>query len=90
MTIIQTHVESACVCKAGPLWNDLTVQIMRGLNDKVANVRMVAATGLARVVTEGDPAVVQSQIRPALEKRMQEDDDHDCRQACELALAQVK
>jgi serine/threonine-protein phosphatase 2A regulatory subunit A len=90
MTIIQTHVEAAVVCKTGPLWNDFVVQILRGLNDKVANVRMVAAHGLARVVTEGDPAMVQSQIRPALEKRMQEDDDHDCRQACELALAQVK
>jgi hypothetical protein len=90
MTIIQTHVEAAVVCKTGPLWNDFVVQILVGLNDKVANVRMVAAHGLARVVTEGDPAMVQSQIRPALEKRMQDDDDHDCRQACELALAQVK
>jgi hypothetical protein len=90
MTIIQTHVEAAVVSKTGPLWNDIILQILVGLNDKVANVRMVAAHGLTKVVTEGDPAMVQSQIRPALEKRIQEDDDHDCRQACALALAQIK
>lgn len=90
LTIIQSHTEAAAFSKQGPLWNDAIRQILRGLNDKVANVRMVAANGLARVVAEGEPAVVAAQIRPALEKRMQEDDDFDCRQACELALAQIK
>ena len=74
----------------GALWKDAILQILRGLVDKVPNVRMVAATGLARIVPQGDTAVVQAQIRPALEKRMQEEDDYDCRQACALALEQIK
>jgi serine/threonine-protein phosphatase 2A regulatory subunit A len=90
MTIIQSHVEAAVFSKSGAMWNDVVSQILRGLNDKVANVRMVAATGLARVVMEGDSAMVTAQIRPALEKRMQEDGDYDCRQACEQALAHIK
>ena len=60
--------------------------------DKVANVRMVAAQGLAKVVTAEDPAqkaVVQAQIVPALEKRLSEEEDDDCRQACTEALQAV-
>ena len=92
MTILQAHIEMTSACQAGPqgLWNDGILQIMRGLSDKVANVRMVSARGLGRLVANGDPAMVQAQIRPALEKRAQEDEDTDCRLACQWALEQVK
>ena len=63
--------------------------ILRGLTDKVANVRMVSAAGLARIVEEGDQAVVQAQIIPALEKRNQEEEDEDCRQVYQDALSKV-
>jgi serine/threonine-protein phosphatase 2A regulatory subunit A len=98
ITILQTHAESAKACQelpdsaAGTLWNDTVLQILRGLVDKVANVRMVAAQGLEKVVTADDPsqqAVVQAQIVPALENRLSEEEDEDCRQACTLALAAV-
>jgi len=39
ITIIQAHVETAIGSKSGPLWNDAVLQILRGLSDKVANVR---------------------------------------------------
>lgn len=90
MTLIQAHVEMATACANGALWNDAVLQILRGLSDKVANVRMVSAKGLGRLAAEGDPAVVQAQIRPALEKRVAEEEDFDCRQACALALEQIK
>jgi len=80
----------AVTCKSGQLWNDAILQILRGLSDKVANVRMVAARGLARIVEDGEDAVIQAQIRPALEKRAQEEDDLDCRQECQLALEKMK
>ena len=101
ITLIQAHVAMATseACQTGtPLWNDAVLQILRGLTDKVANVRMVAARGLGELAAEsvdssgaGDAnGVVAAQIRPALEKRMQEDDDPDCQQACTLALEQIK
>jgi hypothetical protein len=52
----------------------------------------VAAKGLAKVVVAEDPAqvaVVQAQIMPALEKRMAEEEDIDCRQTCSEALAAI-
>jgi serine/threonine-protein phosphatase 2A regulatory subunit A len=98
ITILQAHAETAKACQesanaaSGSLWNDTVLQILRGLVDKVANVRMVAAQGLTKVVTAEDPtqqAVVQAQIVPALEKRLAEEEDADCRQACTEALAAV-
>lgn len=89
-TIVHAHVETAMECKSGQLWQDALVQILRGLSDKVPNVRMVAAKGLIRMVVDGDAAIVQAQIRPALEKRIQEDDNNACRQACQEALEQIK
>ena len=96
ITILQTHAETAKACQEiggdGTLWNDTVLQLLRGLIDKVANVRMVAAKGLAKVVTAEDPAlaaIVQSQIVPALEKRLAEEEDEDCREACSAALEAV-
>jgi len=89
ITILRAHTETAVAVKSGNLWNDSVLQILRGLTDKVANVRMVSATGLARIVEEGDPAIVQAQIIPALEKRNQEEEDDDCRQAYQDALSRA-
>jgi serine/threonine-protein phosphatase 2A regulatory subunit A len=94
ITILQAHAETAKAAQLAPgsggtLWNDTVTQILRGLDDKVANVRMVAAQGLAKVMTAEDPAqeaIVQSQIIPALEKRMAEEEDIDCQGAYAEAL----
>lgn len=95
ITILKAHAETAAACgdNALNLWNDSVTQLLRGLTDKVANVRMVAAQGLARVVKADDPsqqAVVQSQIVPALEKGMNgEEEDIDCQNAYTEALDAV-
>jgi serine/threonine-protein phosphatase 2A regulatory subunit A len=94
ITILQAHAEMAFACQENALnlWNDTVLQILRGLTDKVANVRMVAAQGLTKIVGAEDAsqqAVVQAQIVPALEKRLSEEEDEDCRQACAEALAAV-
>jgi len=99
ITILQAHAATASACETGnpaagggTLWNDTVLQMLRGLVDRVANVRMVAAHGLAKVVTAEDPAqvaVIQAQILPALEKRMAEEEDIDCRQACSDALTAI-
>jgi serine/threonine-protein phosphatase 2A regulatory subunit A len=90
MTILHAHIETISDCSSGPLWEEVIAQILRGLEDKVPNVRILAAQGLARVVANGDPDIVQSQIRPALQKCVQEETDPDCRQACQEALDLVK
>jgi len=96
ITILQAHAETAAACgdNALTLWNDTVLQLMRGISDKVANVRMVAAVGLTKVVANADDpsqqAVVQAQIVPALEKSMAEDEDPDCLQAYTEALAAAK
>lgn len=99
ITILQAHAATAHACESGnavagggTLWNDTVLQLLRGLVDRVANVRMVAAHGLAKVVAAEDPAqvaIVQAQILPALESRMGEEEDVDCRQACSDALAAI-
>jgi serine/threonine-protein phosphatase 2A regulatory subunit A len=108
ITILQAHAATAVACTgksssggsanaaasaSTTLWNDVVLQMLRGLMDKVANVRMVAALGLAKIVqaigSHGDPqqqAVKEAQIIPALEKRLQEEGDSDCRAAITLAL----
>ena len=105
MTILRAHAATAVACSQGAggggaagasgttLWNDVVLQMLRGINDKVANVRMVAALGIGNIIAAtnavGDTqqqAVVQAQITPALEKRLQEEDDIDCRAAYALAL----
>ena len=100
-TILQAHTMTAVACSSnnngpstGSLWNDVVLQMLRGLVDKVANVRMVAANGLAQIckAAQGDPsqqAVVAAQIIPALEKRLAEEEDPDCRQACSEALEEA-
>lgn len=101
MTILRAHVETAVavmeiasttnLASSEPLFHDVLVQILRGLHDKVPNVRMVAAQGLGRILQAdtGDFMTV-AQIQPAIEKRMAEEDDVDCRQACQEAMEKVK
>ncbi|GKY98056.1 hypothetical protein MPSEU_000763600 [Mayamaea pseudoterrestris] len=90
-TIIMAHVEVACQCKSGELWQEAVLQITRALNDKVPNVRMVSAKGLGKVVmADGDADMIQAQVRPALEKRMAEEEDTDCRAACAWALEKIE
>ena len=50
ITISNAHAETAVAAKSGALWHECVLQILCGLNDKVVNIRMVAARGLAKVV----------------------------------------
>jgi hypothetical protein len=69
ITILQAHAATAAACEdSDALWNDVVLQILRGIVDKVPNVRMVVALGLAKIVEAagGDhQAVVEAHIIPA-------------------------
>jgi len=94
ITILQAHAETAKAVQehpgsGGSLWMDTVSQILKGMDDKVANVRMVAAQGLAKVVTADEPdqrAIIESQIIPALEEKLADETDMDAKTACTEAL----
>ena len=100
-TIVRAHVET--LAEIGPssggggdgddLWSECLTLVLRALQaDKVPNVRMVAALGMAKIVATNvaDDHALAQQIRPALEERVRDDPDEDCRQACQNALEAIK
>jgi len=93
ITILQAHAQTAIACADSTLWNDVVVQLLRGVQDKIPNVRMVSAQGLKLVVKAAeDPsqqAIVRTQIVPVLEERLAEEEDLDGRQALSEALEAV-
>lgn len=93
ITILHAHAQTAVACADANLWNDVVLQLLRGVADKVPNVRMVAAEGLRDVVASADDpsqlAVVHAQIVPALEQRLAEEEDMDARAAVSEALQAV-
>ena len=90
-TIVGAHVETAAeIGPGGELWQECLTLILRALqSDKVPNVRMAAALGLVKILSVADETAV-AQIRPALETRVAEDPDEDCRQACQTALETIQ
>ena len=69
-----------------PLLEDVVSLMLRGLDDRVANVRMVSAKGLAGMLSKCDASVLNSKVRSGLSTRANEDEDDDCRYFSQLAL----
>jgi len=91
ITILQAHSQTALVAQ-DPLWMDVVKELLRGIQDRVPNVRMVAAYGLAKILTqtsEVNPSFVTSQVVPAIQEKLQEEDDLDGREALQYALEAV-
>ena len=81
-TLLQGHVE-ALKEAGGALQEELLRQVVRGLKDKVANVRMVTANGLHDVLNQ---APIVAACKPHLEEMAQGDPDPDVQHACQKAL----
>ncbi|KAL7542254.1 hypothetical protein ACHAXR_011616 [Thalassiosira sp. AJA248-18] len=65
------------------------VEIMlKGLKDRVANVRLIAARGLGLVTISGqcEDSVMSTQVVPALTSCVTTEADQDCKYQCQLAL----
>lgn len=84
-TLLQGHVE-ALKQASGALQEELLRQVVRGLKDKVANVRMVTANCLIEILNQG--AVVTA-VKPHLEEMAQNDADFDVRHSCQKALESI-
>lgn len=80
MTILRAHAEMATASKTGHLFFQVIDQLLRGTDDKVANVRMVATKGLLKVIKDGEceKDVIVSKVKPALEQAMASEEDIDC------------
>jgi len=77
---------SACENLHPLLLEGVVNQMIKSLNDRVANVRMVAARGLIPLTKQCEEALIVSKLRPALSQRVMEDEDEDCKFFAQLAL----
>lgn len=60
--------------------------LLRGLEDPVPNVRMIAGVGLGAMSTVVDKGLLNSKILPALQKSVTEDEDEDCKFFAQQAI----
>mmetsp|Transcript_4874 Transcript_4874/g.13848 ORF Transcript_4874/g.13848 Transcript_4874/m.13848 type:complete len:707 (-) Transcript_4874:334-2454(-) len=68
------------------LLEDIVTLMLRGLNDRVPNVRMVAARGFALMTAPCEEALITSKVKPALSARLTEDEDDDCKYFVQIAV----
>lgn len=62
--------------------------MLKGLKDRVPNVRLISARGLGLVHASGqcDDAFLKTQVLPALSDIVNTETDQDCKYQCQLAL----
>jgi serine/threonine-protein phosphatase 2A regulatory subunit A len=70
------------------LMKQIVAIMLRGMKDRVPNVRLVAARGLGLVTLSGqyDDATMRTQIVPVLSECMTTETDRDCKYQVQLAL----
>ena len=85
MTILQCHAKMGL--SGGDLMDEAASELIRALNDRVPNVRMTAAKGLQMLCTS-DVATndLVAKVRPALEQKISEELDADCRHEYEFCV----
>ncbi|KAL7487346.1 hypothetical protein ACHAW6_012945 [Cyclotella cf. meneghiniana] len=71
-----------------PLIEQIVNILLKGLKDRVANVRLISARGLGIVSISGqcDAAMLNGRIVPALTECLMSEEDPDCKYQCQLAL----
>ena len=93
ITLLHGFILAATTAK-GSLLQELVDLVVKGATqDKVANVRMVAARGLQQLVTSDsfdDDSLIQGKIKPALTQKLSQEDDADVRHSMQVALDHMK
>lgn len=60
--------------------------LLRGIEDPVPNVRMVAAEGLGEISKVAEKSLLTGKIQPALQRCVTEDSDDDCKHFAQKAI----
>lgn len=68
------------------LLESIVTFMLKGLLDRVANVRMVSARGLQGILEHCEKDVRTGRIQPALKSRIMGDPDEDCKYFAQLAM----
>jgi len=68
------------------LADEIADHLLKGLGDKVVNVRMVSARGLEEMSSSLDHGVWNAQVLPVLEQIVTEDPDDDCKFYAQQAI----
>lgn len=68
------------------LGQEIGIQLLRGLDDRVVNVRMVAARGMEEMAGALDKGFINGKVMPALQETVTTDVDDDCRFYAQLAI----
>jgi hypothetical protein len=73
---------------SAPLMEQIVDVLLKGLKDRVANVRLISARGLGIVTISGqcDEAMMSGRVVPALQDCVTMEEDIDCKYQCQLAL----
>lgn len=88
ITILKGHAQIALAAKSGPLFEQVIAQLLRGIADRVPNVRMVGFQGINAIARgeDIDSGLLGGQVKAALELALKSEEDIDCIQACQLGL----
>jgi len=68
------------------LAQEIAGQLMRGLDDRVVNVRMIAAKGLEEMAVALEKGYAEGKVMPALEQIVTTDVDDDCKFFAQQAI----
>jgi hypothetical protein len=88
ITILKGHAQIALAAKSGPLFEQVITQLLRGIADRVPNVRMVGFQGINAIARgeDVDAGLLGGQVKAALEAALKSEEDIDCIHACQLGL----
>jgi serine/threonine-protein phosphatase 2A regulatory subunit A len=89
ITVLRSFSQLAIENRGGlskDLAEEVVVQLLRGLNDKVVNVRMVSARGLEEMSSSLDNGIWNAKALPALEQIVLKDSDDDCKFYAQQAI----
>lgn len=91
ITILRSYTEFAKAEKtlSKELLEVVVTYLLKGLEDRVPNVRIIAAKGLEQMTSVVDKGILSTKIQPALQSTVTEDTDDDCQFFAQKALDSI-
>ncbi len=88
VTILRSFSRLGCDEKglSSDLLDEVADHLVRGLTDRVVNVRVVAARGIQEMAAFMDKGIFNSKLLPTLEQIVTQDSDEDCKYFAQQAI----